>query len=124
MAWQFQISTGILRDAAGVVETDIAYSGHPPHVNDASATGLKGVGPLPPGRYRIGFAQNDPHLGPCVMPLTPVDVPTIGDRGGFWIHGDNSHLNHTGSDGCMVVEPHGLRVRIAGSLDRDLEVVP
>jgi hypothetical protein len=121
--WTFQISTGVITDPNGKVITDKAYSGHPPYVNDASATHLKGQGPLPCGLYRIGFAENDPHLGPCIMPLAPIDVPGIGDRGGFYLHGDNAAMNRTGSDGC-IVDGHADRVRIASSLDRDLQVVP
>ena len=121
--WTFQISAGAITDPKGAVLTREAYSGHPPHVNDPHACGLKDVGPLPPGLYRIGGMTEDGRLGPCIMALTPVNVPGIGERGGFYIHGDNAAQDHTGSDGCIVA-PLAVRKAVVFSSDDQLLVVP
>jgi lipoprotein-anchoring transpeptidase ErfK/SrfK len=45
-----------------------------------------------------------------------------GRDGGFMVHGDNEHLNHTASDGCIILS-HALREAIQQRGDKGLEVV-
>jgi hypothetical protein len=54
------------------------------------------------------------------MPLTP-SGDTFG-RSDFFIHGDNAQLNHSASDGCIILVRE-IRQQIVDSLDSDLQVV-
>jgi hypothetical protein len=42
-------------------------------------------------------------------------------RSGFLIHGDNAEMNHTASDGCIILS-HDIREQIDESEDRVLIV--
>jgi hypothetical protein len=82
------------------------------------------VGPIPQGTYDIGQAYPHPNLGPVTMNLDPTpgtNTDTF-DRDLFRIHGDNSCLCQSGSDGCIVL-PLNIRNQINNSSDRELRVV-
>lgn len=105
----FKISTGELfldsENASAGPQSLIghAYAGHPPHVNDASATNLHAQGPLPVGLYTIGAPEDHPEsVGAFALPLTPDPINTMFGRSGFFCHGDNPLGNQTASDGCIV----------------------
>jgi hypothetical protein len=99
-----------------------SYSGHGPGLNNPADDKQVDVGPLPsPGQYQIGEWHDDPKLGPCIAHLTPLNIET--DRSGFYWHGDNKFLNHSGSDGCLV-SPHDIRVIAKQSGETILDVVP
>lgn len=89
------------------------YSGHGEGLNNPDKENERGVGPLPRGVYRIVQWRNDPHLGPCVAQLQQVKGDNFG-RSGFYIHGDNTALNHSASDGCIIA-PHDVRVAFQAS---------
>jgi len=99
-----------------------AYSGHKEGLNNPEACKQKGVGPLPPGHYKIGLARNDCHLGPFVMNLDPLPETEMFGRDLIRLHGDNGALNHTASDGCIVMGRTG-RMKVSTSICQDLEVV-
>ena len=69
-------------------------------------------GSLPQGQYTISPEHTVPHLGPCVMALTPSPDNEMFGRSGFFIHGDNPEENFTASDGCIVCNA-ALRQQIA-----------
>jgi hypothetical protein len=121
MAWTYQQDTGDLFDPDGSL-VGVGYSGHPPYVNDHSAEGLVAHGPLPCGRYEIGEAHEDGHLGPVVMRLTPVPPFDALGRTLIDCHGDNDQQNHTASDGCLILARF-LRELLAASADRIIDVV-
>ncbi len=79
------------------------------------------VGPLPHGLYTLGEEFTHTHAGPISMRLEsdPTNEMFLG-RAGFLLHGDNA--THTASEGCIVM-PHDIRVKMAASEDRRLEVV-
>ena len=115
--WTYAQRTGAL--AHDATSEGSGYSGTGRGRNDPDMQALAGVGPIPRGAYRIGAPYDHPHLGPCVMNLTPSpDTETFG-RTLFRIHGDNQ--NHDASHGCIVLGP-ALRHRIAASGDTDLTV--
>ena len=115
--WSYSQSTGELLHDGTFQGT--GYSGRDTGRNNPQAQGEQGVGPVPRGRYEIGDATSDAHLGPCIMPLRPLpDTDTLG-RSGFFIHGDNAR--HDASHGCIILGP-AIRHLIAGSADRDLTV--
>lgn len=122
MSWQFQISTGQLSLDGALV--DEGYSGDQQDYNNPADVGLKNQGPLPPGTYTIG-APRVPvdHLGPLAMPLYPSISNNMMGRGAFFIHGDDAAMDHTASDGCIILQ-RVTRQQIADSTDRTLEVVP
>jgi hypothetical protein len=115
--WRFVITSGaILRDGRTM---GVGYSGHGPGRNNAAMVAMANIGPLPPGRYRIGAPYDDPHLGPCVMHLDPLPGDEMFGRSLFRIHGDNAA--HDASRGCLVTPPY-VRHAIAASKDMFLTV--
>lgn len=101
----------------------VGYSGHGQGLNNPAWQDHVGVGPIPCGRYTIGAVRDPPdHLGPVAMPLEPHSDNNMHGRSAFWIHGDNASLNHSASDGCLILA-RGFRQQIADSYVRDLTVV-
>lgn len=116
--WTYSQAKGILAHNADFC--GIGYSGHGAGLNDATMETIHGVGPIPRGEWKIGPAYDDTHLGPCVMHLDPVGHDAHG-RSLFRIHGDNAALNHSASDGCIILGPV-LRHKIRDSGDTHLTV--
>jgi lipoprotein-anchoring transpeptidase ErfK/SrfK len=79
------------------------------------------VGPLPSGKYTIGLPYDDHQVGKFALPLIPDPTNEMHGRSLFRIHGDNPHLNHTASHGCIILA-HPLRESIAKSSDKELVV--
>lgn len=99
------------------------YSGHGNALNNPAAQDRHGVGPIPIGRYTIGPARKPvDHLGPLAMPLMPDSANEMHGRSALFIHGDNAKLNHSASDGCIILA-HGFRQMIDDSTDDQLVVV-
>lgn len=121
MSWVYVQESGNIYE--GPKLRGSGYSGHGDGLNNPSWEPVKGVGPIPAGVYIVGPAYTHPHLGPCVMNLDALPGKEIPfGRGLFRIHGDNRYLNHTASDGCIILA-RLFRDRIAYSTDRDLTVV-
>lgn len=120
-AWTYVQRTGQLVDPAGRL-AGTGYSGHGPGLNNPGAQELRGLGPIPKGRYTVSAPYDHPMLGPVVMRLDAQEgVETFG-RSLFRIHGDNPRMNHTASDGCVILS-RSLRELIAVSPVRELLVV-
>jgi hypothetical protein len=103
--WGYDRRTGILTNPSGDIFST-AYSGHGAGLNNPVMSGVENVGPLPAGVYTIGQPQRpQTHLGPIAMPLEPDASNAMFGRSGFFIHGDNAAMNHTASDGCIIVKP-------------------
>lgn len=129
--WTYEISTGKMYDPQTIIAGS-GYSGHPPHVNDVSAVGLKAIGPIPPGNWTLGsLIERDPNTGEYTIVLVP-DAPTrayilsLGrDPDSFRCHGD--FIGHVGqclaSDGC-IVQILPVRMEMWESLDHGLQTVP
>lgn len=80
----------------------IGYSGHGAGLNNHAMEAVADIGAIPVGKWKIvEWLDHHPHLGPCVARLAPVGHDAHG-RSAFDLHGDNSQMNHTGSDGCIV----------------------
>ena len=79
------------------------YSGYREYRNNASFETRKALGPLPRGRWLVGFGIQHPRLGPQAIALQPEDVPNLSGRSGFYIHGDNRRGDFTASTGCIVL---------------------
>jgi hypothetical protein len=81
-------------------------------------------GPLPRGSYTILPPHADPQVGPIAMHLVPAPGNEMFRRGDFLIHGDNPQMNHTASEGCIILA-HDARVAIGAAVlagDNQLEV--
>ena len=113
-------STGTMTDPTGAALAT-GYSGNGDTMNDPDSQNVEGHGPVPQGTYRIGPANTVPHLGPIAMALTPDPANTMFGRSGFFIHGDNVLMNHTASEGCIILD-RTSRQTIANSDDRVLTV--
>lgn len=83
--------------------TFVGYAGDEGHWNEPSAETMVRQGPLHCGFYDIGEPYTHERLGPLVMNLTAWK-PLFG-RLAFRIHGDNFKMNHTASEGCIVLGP-------------------
>lgn len=117
--WLYVQTTGEFFDGA---ENHVAtgYSGHGRGRNNPVYQAEKNVGPIPAGFYSIGDPRDGGHMGPYVLPLSPINHDACG-RSGFFIHGDD--LAHDASEGCIILGPTTRRL-IGRSTDRLLHVVP
>lgn len=123
--WKWDQSAGELwRDGAFVSK---GYSGKGRGKNNPALQGVRGVGPIPTGKWRmVSVVAKHPKLGPFVIRLDKVDGTPDDDfddvtgRGAFRIHGDNA--TGTASEGCIIL-PRRDRERMWNSKDREIEVV-
>jgi hypothetical protein len=119
--WTFHIKTGAILNNGLKVGT--GYSGYSDAANDSARVAEEAIGPIPPGKYKIGPAYQHAKLGPICMNLDPLPGTDTFGRSAFRIHGDNSTPDpHDGSHGCIVTGP-AVRRAINNSRDRILEVV-
>lgn len=105
MAFTYAQDSGALYDPNGVLMMR-GYSGNGAGLNNPAMDDRVGVGPIPVGDYTVG-APHAPidHLGPLALPLYPAKTNNMKGRSGFFMHGDNSRLNHTASNGCVIMPP-------------------
>lgn len=120
--WIYVQRTGTLYAPDGS-DAGTCYSGHGKGLNNPDYQTKVGVGPLPTGAYIIGPPHKPvDHLGPYALLLVPAKTTNMHGRSGFFMHGDNSAMNHTASDGCIIAN-HSIRVQVEDSSDADLIVV-
>lgn len=91
------------------------YSGMDAGLNNATFVKVHGVGPLPPGRYRIERSRKSAELGPLVFDLTPLSGEMYG-RSLFRIHGDSIAHPGTASHGCIILD-HTQRLELSRIID-------
>lgn len=122
MTWSYTQDAGELRDSSNTLR-GTGYSGNTSGLNNPAAQFRIGVGPVPVGDYVIG-PPHDPvdHLGPDALPLWPAKTNQMHGRSGFFIHGDNRFVNHTASNGCIILA-HSIRVLVRDSAEKHLRVV-
>lgn len=97
------------------------YAGHGSGLNNPDMASVKSIGPPPVGLYSLGPWHDAVHLGPCVSLLSPVGQDADG-RTGLYIHGDNRSVNHSASDGCIILGP-SARYAMRDSGDTSLSVI-
>ena len=101
--------------ASGIFATEnwsiVGYSGHGDGLNNPSMQNVKGIGPIPQGRYTIAPPHVDSTVGPVAMRLKPAAENEMFGRGDFLIHGYTSAMDHMASEGCIILS-HSARVRI------------
>lgn len=119
MPWSYSQSSGALSHDDVFVGT--GYSGKGEGLDNPDLQNVPDVRPIPEGTYTIGPAFTHPGKGPVVMALEPDPSNQMFGRSGFLIHGDNFKMNHTASDGCIILS-RPIREQIDGSDDRVLIV--
>lgn len=125
MTWRYDQSSGALsRDG---VSFGKGYSGKGRGKYNPSLQGMKGIGPIPRGRWRMTEVYNSGNVGPFVIRLeaddgTRNDMHDETGRGAFRIHGDSIRAPGTASKGCIIL-PRATREKMWNSGDRILEVV-
>ena len=79
------------------------YSGHGTGLNNPADEAVHGIGPIPAGEWTIDpVPLAHTACGPLALGLSPVGFGAHG-RSLFRIHGDNAAMNHTASDGCIIL---------------------
>lgn len=121
MAWQYQQSTGYLKNAAGMLLTT-GYSGNGTGKNKPALQGEKCVGPIPCGTYTIDAPIDTTEHGPYGLPLIPEPTNVMEGRSGFLIHGDSKSSPGCASEGCIIASPLA-RKAIWSSTDHRLQVI-
>lgn len=119
--WVFEQTTGRLFEYGGhAVAT--GYSGFGAGKNNPAMERIVNVGPVPRGKYDISDRFDSETHGPVCMHLSPLPGTETFGRGGFLIHGDSASHPGLASHGCIIL-PRPVRLRIAESEDREMEVV-
>lgn len=110
--WTYKQSTGdMLHDGENFAT---AYAGRREGLNNPAMQNVEKIGPLPQGRYKIGPAYQHPRLGSVCMNLEPDAANEMFGRSDFRIHGDNAWLDHSASEGCIVLGiPWRMKIKIA-----------
>ena len=126
MTWKYEQSTGNLYTPEGE-RLATGYAGgncgnSPEGVNNPAMQDIHNVGPLPCGMYTFGTPENNPKLGPFAIPLIPFSGNEMFGRAGFFMHGDTSAMNHSASEGCIIMGAT-TRHTCAASDDKLLQVV-
>ena len=121
MPWIYNSSNGTLAHDGEVVTTG-GWAGHDAGYNNPSMEMDHNIGPIPRGDWLIGDAVDSQHLGPVALPLVPQDGTETFGRGGFFIHGASVLHPDESSHGCIIL-PRPVRMQIAASTDRILQVV-
>lgn len=117
--WVYKQSTGELLLGDKVVGK--GYSGNGEGLNHPDKESVRDVGPIPAGNWSVSDSFTHKTKGPVVMRLTP-DGHSAQGRDGFLIHGDNSKMDQSASNGCIVLTK-SLRQKIADSGIKKLVVV-
>ena len=113
--YEYEQDTGRLYGPDGLLLA-IGYAGgdggnRPDGVNNHKLQNVHNVGPLPCGTYTLGTPVEGSHLGPFAIPLEPDANNEMFGRSGFYCHGDTQALNHSASDGCIIL-PHHIRLEM------------
>lgn len=126
MSWTWDQSAGELRRDGDLVSR--GYSGRDRGKNNPALQGMRGIGPIPRGRWRMANVYNSRNVGPYAITLHAIDeaVPDDTDeatgRSAFRIHGDSIRAPGTASKGCIIL-PRAIRELMWRSNDHVLEVV-
>jgi len=122
MTWQYQQSTGYLKNAAGMLLTT-GYSGGGAGKNNCALQNVSCVGPIPCGYYTMDTPIDTTEHGPYAIPLIPDASNEMFGRSGFMCHGDSKVAPGHASEGCLIAnQPHRSTMWL--SKDHRLQVIP
>ena len=126
---KYEQATGRLLEDEGKV-IGIGWAGHLQGRNNPAMQDVKGVGPLPKGKYTVGDPEDGTPLGPLAFPLTPDPANEMFGRSAFFIHGASQEHPALSSDGCIIqgrVAREYINIKIGRTAkdapERQLEVV-
>ena len=120
MTWIYHQSTGEMFHNS--IFRGKGYAGRMTNKNNPSRQHVRGLGPIPQGRYRI--TEKTSSKGPLTLVLVPDAGNTMFGRTAFHIHGERvKPPAGWASEGCIILQ-YETRKRIWESNDRMLEVVP
>jgi hypothetical protein len=91
-------------------------------INNPQMQGIKNVGPLPVGFYRMAPPGPSVLLGPYAIRLDPNPANKMYGRAGFFMHGECIQHPLSSSHGCIVM-PFSTREAAFESGDRVIEVI-
>lgn len=120
MAWRYQQSSGVLSLNGTAVSK--GYSGGGRGRNDPAMQGVKGIGPIPRGRWRMTAVNDSRNTGPFTITLEPEPGTDALGRSEFRVHGDSVTRPGTASRGCIIL-PRAIRDRLWAAADHVIEVV-
>lgn len=109
MSFVYSQSTGVMTYDGD--EMGVGYSGNGDGLNNPDMQEVQGIGPIPQGLYAIQDPETHGRLGPVAMELLPSMGTVMFGRSGFFIHGDNAEMDHTASEGCIILG-HDIRVQM------------
>lgn len=118
--WIYDQSSGTISHNGANIGT--GYSGHQSGKNNPAMENVKGVGPIPIGKWHMDEVRENGHTGPFSIVLSPEPGTETFGRSEFLIHGDSVQHPGDASHGCIIL-PHFIRTQIWDSGDRLLEVV-
>lgn len=124
--WTWDQSAGVLYREGEVVSR--GFSGAGRGKNNPSLQDVKGVGPIPRGRWRMMGVYNSKNVGPFTITLWRVgdtkfdDFDSTTGRSAFRIHGDSIRAPGTASRGCIIL-PRNIREMMWRSGDHDINVI-
>lgn len=113
--WTYVQESGALLNPAGALVAT-GYSGNGKGLNNPGLQHLRGVGPIPQGKYTCATPTSKTHLGPDAIPLAPFPDNTMFGRDQFYCHGDNAAANHSASEGCIIMPPAARALLGPGSV--------
>lgn len=126
MSWTWDQSAGALYRDGQLISR--GYSGKDRGKNNPALEGLRGIGPIPAGKWKLVRVYDSANVGPYAIVLDAIDAKPGDDRheptgrSAFRIHGDSIRAPGTASRGCIIL-PRAIRERMWRSGDRLLEVV-
>ncbi|WP_144818170.1 tlde1 domain-containing protein [Enterobacter sp. DE0047] len=118
--WTYKQSTGELFRNGKLIAK--GYSGMLTNKNNPDREQVKGMGPIPRGRWRIGSTGNS--KGPLTITLIHFSGNSYDrDMHSFRIHGDKRHgMPGFASEGCIIIDPV-TRLLISKDFGAYLEVI-
>lgn len=113
--------SGYLYDALGRI-IGIGYAGRGVGKNNPLMQDVKGIGPLPCGRYTIQAPHDHAVVGKYAMALIPDPTNDMYQRNSFYLHGDDVENPGSASHGCIVMS-RAVREKVWTGVDHTLEVI-
>lgn len=120
MTWIWDDSAGTMSRNGAVVGS--GYSGRDWGKNNPNAVSAVGIGPIPPGNWRMVDFRDSPNTGPRTIVLEPCQGTDVKGRSAFRIHGDSAQHPGDASRGCIILQ-RGIREMMWNSGDHNLTVV-
>ncbi|MCG7365869.1 DUF2778 domain-containing protein [Pantoea sp. ACRSH] len=118
--WTYKQSTGELFKDGKLIEK--GYSGVLTNKNNPDREQVRGMGPIPRGKWRIG--RHTSSKGPLTITLVHVSGNAYRrDMNTFRMHGERVHgVPGFASEGCIIMS-HVTRLLVSKDIGATLEVV-